>query len=121
MALDAALAELDGILREVQASPRLNGAERVRLVIEVRSRIVAQIAALYNGLGADPRLQGSPALAREFADRLGALRLRMAELQARWRMSDLTEKFELYAVESRPVVEAIAEFVAWARQARRAA
>ena len=118
--LDAALAELDNIINEVQTSPRLNGGDRVKLVIEVRSRIIAQIVLLNSSIAGDSRLQASPELAKAFGERLTALRVGMAGLQAKWRAADLAEKFELYAVESRPVAESISDFVKWAKQARAA-
>jgi hypothetical protein len=116
--VDAALAELDSIINEVQTSPRLKGDDRVKLVIEIRSRIIAQIVLLNSAIAGDSRLQASPDLTKDFAERLTALRLGMAGLQAKWRAADLTERFEVYAVESRPVAESIADFVKWAKQAR---
>jgi hypothetical protein len=119
--LDTSLAELDRILTGVQSSPDLNGLERVRLVLDVRQRIVGQIAAINNGIAGDPQLAAEPELAKEFAERLGGLRRKMAVLQAKWRSAELTDKFPLYAAESRPVAEAIAQFVVWAKRSRRAA
>ena len=108
-------------LNEAQTSPGLCGGDRVKVVIEIRARLIAQIVLLNSAIAVDPRLQAAPDQARAFADRLTALRMKLAGLQAKWRSSELTEKFEIYAMESRPVVQAIADFVHWARTARRAA
>lgn len=118
--LDAALAELDSIINEVQTSPRLQGGDRVKLVIEVRSRIIAQIVLLNSSISEDSRLQASPELAKAFGERLTALRVSMAGLQAKWRAADLAERFDVYAVESLPVANAVADFVKWAKQTRAA-
>lgn len=119
--LDAALAELDSILNEVQISPRLLSSERVKLIIEVRSRIIAQIVLIATSIAADSRLQAAPDLAQAFTERLSALRVNMAGLQAKWRTTELTEQFERYAVESRPVADALVDFVKWAKGALAAA
>jgi hypothetical protein len=120
--LDAALSEMDRIITEVQASPRIkNTADRVKAVVEVRSNIIRQVGIMNECLSSDARLQGDPALAKAFGEKLGALRQKLAALQAKWRSSEMAEKFEAYAVESTPVAQACKDFVKWAKDARVAA
>lgn len=120
--LDAALAEMDKIINDVQASPRIkNVADRVKAVVEVRSKIIAQVAIMHESLSSDARFQGDPDKAKAFAEKLGALRQKLAALQAKWRTSEMAEKFEAYAVESTPVAQACKDFVKWAKEARIAA
>ena len=120
--LDAALTEMDKILNEVQSSARLNSlSERAKLVVEVRTRILAQIAQLSECLRTDARLQADPAAAKAFAEKLADLRRTLAALQAKWRAAEIVEKFESYAVESTPVAKACMDFVQWARTYRKAA
>jgi hypothetical protein len=120
--LDAALAEMDRIINDVQASPRIkNAADRVKAVVEVQTKIIAQVAIMNEALHSDARFQGHPEQARVFAEKLTALRQQLAALQAKWRTSEMAEKFEAYAVESTPVAQACKDFVVWARAARFAA
>jgi hypothetical protein len=122
--LDRTLGELETIVevmqRGIQSSSHLEGSERARVMIEARARLVSQIAAISNGIGNDPQLVTQHELAKEFAERLGGVRRKMAALHAKWRSSELTDKFSLYTPEALPVCDAIGEFVAWAKGTRRA-
>lgn len=123
--LDSTLGELETIvaamLSGIQSSAHLEGAERARVMIEARARLVSQIAAISNGISTDPQLARQHELAEEFAERLGGVRRQMAALHAKWRSSELTDKFALYTPEALPVCTAIGDFVAWAKGTRRSA
>lgn len=117
--LDVALAELEGILTGIQASKQLDTpAARVKLVIETRSKVIRKIAEIMGFLGTDAKLQGDPALARQFGERLQELRHTLAALQAKWRAVNLEQDFATYARESRVSAQALVDFARWARSMR---
>lgn len=117
--LDIALAELEGILTEVQSSKKLETpGERVKLVVETRSRVVKKIAEINQFIGSDERLQANADLARQFTEKLTVLRHTLAALQSKWRTTNLAEDFQGYAAESRISAQGCLDFVRWARAAR---
>lgn len=120
--LDRTLGELEGIVgvmfNGIRSSSHLGGTERARVMIEARARLVSQIAAMNNDIGDDPHLAAQQDLAKEFVERLGGVRRKMAALHAKWRSAELADKFELYKLEALPVCDAIGEFVAWAKGTR---
>jgi hypothetical protein len=119
---DAALTEMERTLDEVKTSPRLNDPkERVKLIVEVRTRIIGHVADMNASLSSDARFQADPEQRAQFAARLGELRQRLAALQAKWRVTEMSANFQAYAAESTPVVEACRDFLVWARRARAAA
>jgi hypothetical protein len=119
---DSALAEMNRVLNNAQAAPRMADAkDRARLIIEVRGQVIKQVAELYSCLSSDPRIAGNPEQAAEFRKRLSEVRQMLATLQAKWRASEMVADFEGYAHDSTPVAQACKSFVAWAQKARVAA
>lgn len=116
---DAALAELEKTLDEVKTSPRLRDPkDRVKLIVEVRGKIIGLVADMNGSLTTDARFQANPDQKALFAARLGELRQKLAALQAKWRVSEMSANFEQYAAESTPVVQSCKDFLIWARKAR---
>lgn len=118
IAMDAALADLERILTQVQTARELRTDERVKLVIETRSKVIKKIVEINQLIAGDPRLQGDAAKTQAFVDKLTGLRHTLAALQAKWRAEKLVEDFDGYAVESRASAQACLDFVRWARSAR---
>lgn len=117
--LDIALADLEAILTSVQSDRKIDTpAERVKLVIETRSKVIRKIADIVQLTAADARLKGDAAVARLFAEKLQVLRHTLAGLQAKWRAINMEEDFQGYARESRVSVQACLDFLRWARSVR---
>lgn len=117
--LDVALAELEGILTGIQTSKKLDTpSDRVKLVIETRSKVIRKITEITQALATDAKLAGDSALAKQFAERLQQLRHTLATLQAKWRAVTLEQDFATYAQESRVSAQACVDFVRWARSVR---
>jgi hypothetical protein len=117
--LDVALADLEGILTGIQTDRKLDTpADRVKLVIETRSKVIKKITEITQFTASDAKLKGDPALARQFGERLQSLRHTLAALQAKWRAVNLEADFASYAQESRVSAQACIDFVRWARGVR---
>lgn len=120
--LDTALAEIDKILAETYgASDFKTEMDRARVVVSVRSRVIAQLATLNEAIRTDARFQADPAAGKLFAERATALRKSLADLQAKWRTSDIVEKTAAYTAEAMPVAQQTKDFLTWARATRLAA
>jgi hypothetical protein len=116
---DAALTEMEKTLDDVKSSPRLHDPkDRVKLIIEVRTKIIGLVADMNSALRSDARFQADPNFSAQVAAKLGDLRQRLAGLQAKWRATEMAERFEQYGAESTPVVQACRDFLVWARKAR---
>jgi len=121
-AFDSALQEMDKILNFAHTVPNLgDDKDRARAIVDVRGRIVKQVAEMYSCLSTDPQFVGDDEVSAQFRDRLGSVRQQLAALQAKWRASEMIENFDGYAHESAPVAKACKDFVTWAQQTRRAA
>ena len=119
---DSALQEIDNILADAHRAPGMKDIkDRVRLVVDVRGRVLKQFAELYDCLATDPRIAAHPEQAAAIRERLSEVRKNLAGLQAKWRASEMIADFESYARESTPVAQAAKDFVTWAQRARLAA
>lgn len=117
--LDVALADIEAILAGVQTDRKLDTpADRVKLVIETRSKVIRKIAEIMQFTASDAKLQGDQAVAKLFAEKLQVLRHTLAALQAKWRAVNMEEDFQSYARESRVAVQATLDFIRWARSVR---
>ena len=94
--LDTTLGEAERLYREMQALAQGGDPEAKSQVVKLRSRYAMLMLEILQAMKADERLQGNPELKAEFETRFFAMRSKLAEHQAKWRLQAIEDDTQGY-------------------------
>jgi hypothetical protein len=89
--LDTTLSEAERMFREMQSLAQRGDIEGKNAIIKLRSRYAMLLLEILQSTKEDPKLQGDPELKGEFGRRFFAMRQKLADHQAHWRLQAIEQ------------------------------
>jgi hypothetical protein len=89
--LDTTLSEAERMFREMQSLAQRGDIEGKNAIIKLRSRYAMLLLEILQSTREDPKLQGDPELKAEFERRFFAMRQKLADHQAHWRLQTIEQ------------------------------
>lgn len=94
--LDTTLGEAERLYREMRALAQSGDAEGKNQIVKLRSRYAMLMLEILQTMKADERLQNDPELKAEFERRFFAMRSKLGEHQAKWRLQAIEDDTQGY-------------------------
>jgi len=89
--LDTTLADAERMYREMQSLAQRGDIEGKNAIIKLRSRYAMLMLEILQAMKVDPKLLENPELKTEFEQRFFAMRQKLADHQAKWRLQVIEE------------------------------
>lgn len=94
--LDSTLAEAETLYRKMRALAEAGDADGKNEIVRLRSRYAMMMLEILQAMKTDERLQADPELKEEFGQRFFALRQKLADHQAKWRLQSIEDDTQGY-------------------------
>ena len=89
--LDTTLSDAERLYREMQSLAKSGDPDGKSQIVKLRSRYAMMMLEILQAMKTDDRLQNDPALKTEFETRFFAMRSKLGEHQAKWRLQAIEE------------------------------
>jgi hypothetical protein len=89
--LDTTLSQAEKMYREMQSLAQRGDLDGKNAIIKLRSRYAMLMLEILQAMKEDPKLQGNPELKADFEQRFFAMRQKLADHQATWRLQAIEE------------------------------
>ena len=89
--LDTTLSQAEKMYREMQSLAQRGDLDGKNAIIKLRSRYAMLMLEILQAMKEDPKLQGNPGLKADFEQRFFAMRQKLADHQATWRLQAIEE------------------------------
>ncbi|MGV3556299.1 MAG: hypothetical protein ACO1OD_13700 [Croceibacterium sp.] len=89
--LDTTLSQAEKMYREMQSLAQRGDLDGKNAIIKLRSRYAMLMLEILQAMKEDPKLQGNPDLKADFEQRFFAMRQKLADHQATWRLQAIEE------------------------------
>jgi hypothetical protein len=117
--LDTLLADAEKTHRDMQSALQSDAGKTARDIVGLRTKFATLMSEMIPAMKADSRLQANPELARDFEGRFLAIRQKLAQHQAKYRMASIESDMPGYRASVAEIGQLQDSFYSWARSALR--